>query len=68
MLCSKPVCGVGLAKQPDIPLQLAEVQGLLLVPARGVDEAEGRGRQHVGDDAIGGKRVTGTPIKDMMER
>ena len=47
--------GVGLAIQPDIPLHRAETQGRLLVPARGVDEAEGRDREEVGEEAIMGK-------------
>ena len=37
--------GVGLAKQPDIPLHRAKTQGGLLVPAKGVDEAEGRDKE-----------------------
>ena len=44
------------------------MQGLLLVTAKGVDEAEGRDREQVGDEAIRGKRVTDTPNKDMMKR
>ena len=39
-----------------------------MVAAKDVDEAEGRDREQVGDEAIRGKRVTGTPDKDMMER
>ena len=42
------------------------MHGLLLVTAKGV--AEGRDREQVGDEAIRGKRVTGTPNKNMMER
>ena len=38
--------------QPDIPLHRAETQGGLLVPAKGVDEAEGRDRKQVGEEAI----------------
>ena len=48
------VSGVGLAMQPDTPLHRAETQGGLLVPAKGVDEAEGRDREQVGEEAIGG--------------
>ena len=42
------------------------MQGSLLVTAKGVDE--GRDREQVGDEAIRGERVTGTPDKDTMER
>ena len=42
---SHDVSGVGLATQPDIPLHRAETQEGLLVPAKGVDEAEGRDRE-----------------------
>ena len=44
------------------------MQGLLLVPAKGVDEAEDRDRELEGDEATRRKRVTVTPNKDMMER
>ena len=49
-------------------LQKNEVQLLLLVTAKTVDEAEGRDREKVGDEAIRWKRVTRTPDNDMMER
>ena len=49
------VSGVGLAIQPDIPLRRAETQGGLQVPAKGVDEADGRDREQVGKEAIMGK-------------
>ena len=61
------VCGVGLAKQPDIPLQWAEEQGSNLVFSNEVVGAEGRDRQQVGDEAIRGKRVTGTPFQGHYE-
>ena len=44
------------------------MQGLLLVTAKGVDDAEGLDTEQVGDGPIRGKRVTSTPNKDMMER
>ena len=40
----------------------------LLVPVSGVDEAEGCDREQVGDEAVRGKRPTGTPNRDMMKR
>ena len=54
-LGSQPVSGVGLAMQPDIPLHRAETWGRLLVPAKGVDEAEGRDREQVGEEVTMGK-------------
>ena len=42
--------------------------GGLLVPTSGVDEAEGRDREQVGEEAVGGKRLTGTPNRDMTQR
>ena len=39
-----------------------------MVPVSGVDEAEGRGREQVGEEAIGGKRLTGTDNRDMTQR
>ena len=47
--------GVGLARWPDIPAHGAEAQGGHLVPVSGVDEAEGRDREQVGEEAIGEK-------------
>ena len=61
------VCGVGLAKQPDIPLQWAEEQGSNLVFSNEVVGAEGRDRQQVGDEAIRGKPVTGTSFQGHYE-
>ena len=49
--------GVGLAKQPDIPLQGAEGQGVNLVLSNDVVDAEDRDREKVGDGATGGKRT-----------
>ena len=43
------------ARQPDIPPHRAETQGGLLVPAKGVDEAKGRDREQVGEEATMGK-------------
>ena len=40
----------------------------LLVPVSCVDEAEGRDREQVGEEAIGGKRQIGTPNRDMAQR
>ena len=57
--------GVGLARWPDIPYDGAEAQGGLLVPVSSVDEAEGRDREQVCAEAIGGKRVTEAPNIDM---
>ena len=56
--------GVGLPVQPDIPLRRAD---RLLVPAKGVDEAEGRDREQVGEETIMGRGLTSTPNKAMME-
>ena len=41
-----------MAIHPDIPLHRAQTQGGLLVPAKGVGEAEGRDREQVGEEAI----------------
>ena len=41
--------------------------GGLLVPVSGVDDAEDRDREQVGEEAIKGKRLTRMPNKDMME-
>ena len=49
------VSRVGMAIQPDTPLHRAETQGRLLVPAKGVDEAEGRDREQVGEEVTMGK-------------
>ena len=46
-----------MAKQPDIPLQSAEAQGSYLCLSNEVDDAEGRDREQVGDEATGGKRA-----------
>ena len=46
----------------------SKAQGGLLVPVSGVDEAEGRDRDQVGEEAIGGKRLTGTSNTDMTQR
>ena len=61
------VCGVGLAKQPDIPLQRAEAWGFTLLLSNEVDDAEGRDREQVGDEATG-KRTKGPLNKDMTTR
>ena len=53
------VCGVGFVKQPDM--------GVNLVLSNDVDDAEGRDREQAGDEATGGKRVKGTPDKDMTK-
>ena len=42
-------------------------RGFNLVP-NDVDDAEGRDREQVGDEATGGKRTKGTPNKDMTKR
>ena len=49
-VCWRVLAGVGLAIQPDIPLHRAETQGGLLVPAKGVDDAECRDREQVGEE------------------
>ena len=43
------------------------MQELLQVTAKCVDEAEGRDKEQVGDEAIRVKRVRGTPNKAMFE-
>ena len=50
------VCGDGLAKQPDIPLQWAKVQGFTLLDSNEVDDAEGLVREQVGEEVTRGKR------------
>ena len=61
----RSVCGVGLAKQPDIPLQRAEE--LVFNPdlSNDVDDADERDKEQVGDEATGGKRTKGTFNTDM---
>ena len=54
--------------QPDIPSHQPDAQRGLMVPVSGVDEAEGCDREKVEDEAIRGKRLTGTPNRDMMKR
>ena len=44
------------------------MQGVNLVRAKDADDAEGPDREQVGDEATGGKRVKGTPNKDMTKR
>ena len=66
-------CGVGMAKQPDIPLLWAEAQGFTPLLANEVDDSEGRDREQVGDEASEGKRTrthhsTGTWQWDEMMR
>ena len=56
-----------LAKQPDTPLQWLEGQGFYLVLSNDVDDAEGRDREKVGDEAKRGKRTEGTFNKDMTD-
>ena len=47
--------GVGFEIQPDIPLHRAETQWGLLVPAKEVDEAEGRDREKVEEEVTAGE-------------
>ena len=54
-----------MAIQPGIPLHGATTQTKLVVPAKGVAEAEGRDREQVGEEVTMGKRLTGTPNKNM---
>ena len=65
-LCS--VSGVGLARWPGIPPHGGVAQGGLLVPVSGVDDAEGRVREQVGELKIRGNERDGTPKRDMTQR
>ena len=60
------VSGIGLATWPDIPLHGGVAQGFLLIPVSGVDEAEGRDREQIGDEKIGGNGRNGTSKRDMI--
>ena len=42
--------------------------GGLLVPASGVVNAEGRVKEQVGEEKIGGNERDGTPKRDMIQR
>ena len=59
--------GVGLARWPDIPPHSTVVHGGLLVSVSGADDAEGRVREQVDEDKIGGNERDGTPKRDMFE-
>ena len=41
-------------------------QGVLLIPVSGVDDAENRVREQIGDEEIGGNGQNGTFKRDMM--
>ena len=55
-----PVSGVRLARWPSIP------PGVLPIPVSGVDDAESRFREQVGEETTGGKRQHGTFKRDMI--
>ena len=61
------VSGIGLARWPDIPLHGGEAQGGLLIPVSGVDDAEGRDREQVGEEKIGERPQHGTFKRDMIK-
>ena len=52
--------GIGLARWPDIPPHGGVAQGFLVIPVSAVDDAEGRVREQVGEDIIGGNGRNGT--------
>ena len=58
--------GIGLARWPDIPHHGGVALGFLLIPVSGVDDAEGRVREQVGDEKIGGNGRNGTSKRDMI--
>ena len=65
---SVTVFGVGLAKQPDIPLQCAEAQGFTLLLPKEVEDAEGLDREQEGEDVTGEKRPREPSNKDITTR
>ena len=56
-----------MARWPDIPPHGGVAQGDFLVPVSGVDEAEGRVREQVGEKKIAGNGRDGTPKRDMAQ-
>ena len=58
--------GIGLARWPDIPLHGGVAQGFLLIPVSGVDAAEGRGREQVGEEKFARNGRNGTSMRDMI--
>ena len=62
------VCASGKVFCVHIPTHSREAQGDLLVPSSGVDEAEGRVREQVGEEKIAGNGRDGTPKRDMTPR
>ena len=63
-VCARPVRWFCV----HIPTHGGEAQGDLLVPVSGVDEAEGRVREQVGEEKIAGNGRDGTPRRDMTQR
>ena len=59
-------CPFGLAKWPDIPFHGGVAQRDLLIPVSDVDDAEGRVREHVGEERIAGNGRDGTPKRDVI--
>ena len=59
-------CPFGLAKWPDIPFHGGVAQGDLLIPVSDVDDAEGRVREHVGEERIAGNGRDGTHKRDVI--
>ena len=60
------VSGIGLARCTDIPLHGEVAQGFLLFPVSGVNNAEGRVREQVGEEKIGGNGRNVTSKRDMI--
>ena len=64
-LCSCVWSRIGQAARHSTPVSRGA--GVNLVLSNDVDDAEGRDREQAGDEATGGKRVKGTPDKDMTK-
>ena len=58
------VSGIGVARWPDIPPHGGVAQGFLLIPVSGVDDAEGRVREQIGEEKIGGNGRNGTSKRE----
>ena len=54
---------VGLAKLPDVPLQRSEAPGVSLLLSTEVDDAEGRDRVQIDDEATREKWTKGMEIR-----
>ena len=67
-LGSCPVCGVELAKQPRHSTPVSGGTEFVLFLSNEVDDADGRDREQVGDEATREKRTRGPFNKDMTTR